>query len=145
MAGRRRGTQLLTSIRRAVEAQLASAGSHSQTLPQLTSPYSDLLQPQQLTCLRHFSTGSTPLFRTTTSVAEVIVRSQLGRFCIQCSPCIQRQKGSKSSQAQLVLYCLQAVASGSAKSGAKPPRKPRASSKVLLSSLAKLHGNACMT
>ena len=78
MAGRRRGTQLLTSIYRAVEAQLATASSQSFTCPQLTSLYSDLLQPQHLTCLRHFNTSSTPLFTTTTSVAEVNIWLQPG-------------------------------------------------------------------
>ena len=71
MSSRRRGTQLLSSIYRAVEAQLTAAGGQPRNPAQLTSLYTDLLQPQQLTCLRHFAAPSTPLLHSTASIAEV--------------------------------------------------------------------------
>lgn len=73
MASRRQGAQLVQSIFLAVRAQVAADGSRlsSTSGSQLTSLYSELLQPQQLTCLRGFS-GSSPAFSPdTTATAEV--------------------------------------------------------------------------
>ena len=71
MASRRR-SQLLTSIYRVVEAQLAATSSQLHGPSQLASLYAEALRPQQLTSLRNFGTTGTPAFNGTTSVAEVI-------------------------------------------------------------------------
>ena len=67
----RRGSQLLTSIYRVVEAQLAATSSQLHGPSQLTSLYAEVLRPQQFTSLRNFGTTGTPAFNGTISIAEV--------------------------------------------------------------------------
>ena len=67
----RRGSQLLTSIYRVVEAQLAATSSQLHGPSQLTSLYAEVLRPQQFTSLRNFGSTGTPAFNGTTSIAEV--------------------------------------------------------------------------
>lgn len=71
MASRRQGTQLLTSIYRAVEAQLAATSNQLHAPSQLTSLYAEVVRPQQFTSLRNFGTGGTLAFNGTFSIAEV--------------------------------------------------------------------------
>ena len=80
MGTRRQGTQLLNSIYHAVKAQLAADGGRLSALPGLrcNSPYAELFEPQQLTCLRQFSNSSSAFSSSsTTSVAEVNVHRSL--------------------------------------------------------------------
>lgn len=73
MASRRPVSQLLTSVYRAVEAQLAATSNQLNGPSQLTSLYADVFRPQQFTSLRNFGTTGTPAFDGTISLAEVTV------------------------------------------------------------------------
>ncbi|KAL0044525.1 hypothetical protein WJX82_011160 [Trebouxia sp. C0006] len=72
MASRRQGARVFNSIFQAVKAQLAAGGSSvsSGAVSQFAPLYPDLVQPQQLTSLKHFSSTSLALSSTTTGSAE---------------------------------------------------------------------------
>ncbi|KAL0019761.1 hypothetical protein WJX79_003104 [Trebouxia sp. C0005] len=72
MASRRQGTRLFNSIYQAVKAQLAADGSSvpSGATSHLAPLYTDLVQLQQLTSLKHFSSTSLAFSSTTTGSAE---------------------------------------------------------------------------
>lgn len=71
MASRRPVSLLLTSVCRAVEAQLAATSSHLHGPSQLTSLYAEVLRPRQFTSLRNFGTTGAPALDGTIAAAEV--------------------------------------------------------------------------
>ena len=129
---RRHGSILLRSILQTAQAHLAAAADilSAQSGAQLTSLYQNLLQPQQLTCLRSFNGSSLALTPSATiPLGKVIICFNQCQFLqTQCSLTSQRpiHAGMLSHQ----FLCLQEPAADAVKSTAKPSRRGSKSTKV---------------
>ncbi|DBA92452.1 TPA: hypothetical protein ACH3X1_002686 [Trebouxia sp. C0004] len=126
MASRRQGTRLFNSIYQAVKAQLAADGSSvsSGAVSHLAPLYTDLVQPQQLTSLRHFSSTSLAFSSTTTGSAEgLAVSLEKGKSKAPRKTRARANQGKSAKDDKPV--GANAIVDAAAKAEAKPAAKPK--------------------